>query len=238
MTYARVATGAFVRGYNTTITPALTGYAIGNLLLAATGVTMNAGAIPAATIGNWTRVSPITNATHTLLYASIALTTADAMPGFLWSDSCWAKAWAVSGNPGTLTGIVDNSKDGAANNTRDAGFTTTAGSFTPGGSNRYVVHVANKNKTSASNATVFSPASGFTLIDQSVPTSGPAAIIGEWFQSTAALVGTTACVGTVADASVQATQGFKIAFVPGVASFAPYPSLRRQVIQHTESIFD
>lgn len=239
MTYARTATGGFARGYATTLTPVLTGYGVGNLLLAATGGFLNTGAIPAATIGNWTRVSPITNATHTLLYATIALTTSDAMPPFTWTDFCWAKAWAVSGNPGTLTGIVDGSKDGQVNNASSAGFTTTTGSFTPTGAGRYVVHVANKDKTSASNASVFAAANGFTLIDQSVGSNTqPAAIISEWFQGSATTVDTSGCVGSVADAASQTTQGIKIAFIPGVAGFSPYPRYRPQTTYEPVYIID
>lgn len=239
MSYARTATGAFVRGFATTITPALTGYSVGHLLLAATGGVMNTGSAPAATIGAWTRISPNSIANHTSLYATIAATTSDTMPPFAWADFCWAVAWAVSGNPGTLTGITDGSKEGGANNTTNAGFTTSTGSFTPTGSNRYVVHIANKNKTAASNSTVFSAASGFSIIAQSIGTStAPAAIISEWFQSTAALVDTSPCTGTVPDAAVQVTQGIKIAFIPSVTAFAPYPTLRRQIIHHTEYTFD
>lgn len=232
---ARTATGAFVRGFNTTITPTLTGYGIGDTLFAASGVLLNAGVAPPSTIGAWTLVSPITFATHTVLYTTTAVTTSDAMPGFAWSDFCWAKAWAVSG----LAGTVNSSRNGASNQTSAAGGTSNTGSFTPTNSGCYLVHIGNKNKTSASNATLFSASNGFSIFDQSVGTStAPAAIIAEWFQSTPAVVDTSSFAGSVADATSQPTQGIKIAFNPGVASFAPYPQPLRFTIYDTEYTFD
>lgn len=236
---SRVATGAPVRAYNTTITPTLTGYQAGDMLFVATGCLLNTGAAPAATIGAWTRSSPNSFATHTSLYNTIAQTTNDAMPGLTWADWCWAIAWAVRGI--ATTSYVNSSREGAANSTANAGSTTNTGSFTPTADNCYVVHVANKNKTSASDATVFSAATGFSIISQSVAAGvRPAFIISEWFQSTKALIDTSACPGSVADASTQPTQGIKIAFNPGsgTPAFAPYPPRRKTSIFIPHDIYE
>jgi hypothetical protein len=231
MTAVRVATGAPVRAFNTTITPALTGYPVGALLLVATGCLLNTGTAPAATIGNWTRSSPNTFATHTSLYTTIAQTTSDLMPPLAWADWCWAIAWAVTGI--ATTSYVNSSREGFSNQTTNAGSTSNTGSFTPTADNCYCVHIANKNKTSASDATVFSAASGFSIITQSVAASvRPAFIISEWFQSTKALIDTSSCVGTVGDGTTQPTQGIKIAFNPGAGTptFAPYPPRRASAV--------
>lgn len=229
MSIIRIATGSEVRGFNTTITPVLSGYQAGDLLFVATGGYMNTGVAPAATIGNWTRSSPNSFATHTSLYNTVALSTNDAMPALAWGDWCWAIAWAVRGL--ASSSYVNSSREGASNSTFAAGSTTNTGSFTPTADNCYVVHVANKNKTSTSDSTHFTAANGFSIITQSVGASlRPAYILSEWFQSTKSLVDTSSCAGSVADGSAQATQGIKIAFNPATATFAPYPPQRDSAV--------
>lgn len=229
MTIVRVATGAPVRAFNTTITPTLTGYPIGARLFVATGGLLNTGVAPAATIGAWTRDSPNSFATHTSLYSTVAVTTSDAMPALTWADWCWAIAWAVTGI--AASSYVNSSREGAANQTTNAGLTTNTGSVTPTADNCYCLHIANKNKTSASDTTTFSAASGFSIITQSVAAGvRPAFIISEWFQSTRALIDTSGCIGSVADGSAQPTQGIKIAFNPAAATFAPYPPQRDSAV--------
>ncbi len=236
MSYARRVTGSVARGFNTTLSPTLTGYLVGDLLLYATGVNLNTGSVPGTPSG-WSKYAT-SIVTHTILWYTIATSTSMTIPTVTWGGFCWAMLWAVSGNQNTVTGIITGGSDRETNNTIDAG--STAGAFTPSQNSSYVVHVANKNKTSTSDATVFSPAAGFSILQQDVGTgTRPAMIISDWIQGAAASVNANAATGSIGDSTAQANDGIKVAFAPGSAvAYAPNPTHKMQRVYEPIYVHD
>ena len=218
--WARSATGTYV--YTSTggnITPTLTGYSVGDLLLV--GTAEGPGTDTIADPAGWTRLSPNNRARQLVLFGKLAASTADTLPTVQWSSStsnhAWIIAMAYSGAPATLTGIVDASGDNESTNTQNIGG--VFGTVTPAQSNDLVIRIGVKNKTSASNGTTFTPPANFTSIAQQAPNSLAACgVWEEWIQTTATAVPSSASVGSLADATAQAFESVVVCLIGGAAN--------------------
>jgi len=200
-----------------TLNATLSGYAVGHWIFLATGE--GPGSDTLATPGGWTLFSPASRAKQLALFGIRATSTSMTIPGVQWSTGAFNQAWAVAfswaGGPTSATGMVDGASDIETTSTTTTGQTFAA--FTPTGAGRLVLCIGTKVKTSASNGATFTPPGGFTNLIVNVPAGGATvAYVAYQVQNTAAAVPVTGAAASIADATAQATEGAKVALVPGV----------------------
>jgi hypothetical protein len=219
--WTRISHGAFVTGYNATITPtAPAGFSAGHTLIVATGCYAGSNTIP--TPSGWTKCT-LDSAIHQVQVFAKHAAGGDAMPAISWGNQfAWAKALAYSGGPADLTNIVHVATERGATSADDIALPAA----TISAPNCLVLAIGQKNKTTASNSSTFSATTNFTMVGQNVGSgTNTAEIVQEWIQTPATSVSLASAAGSVADATVQTTRGVVIALLPAGSSATIAPSV-------------
>lgn len=185
------------------VTPVAPAFSAGKGVIVFTGEHYGTDSITAPGVP-WVELSANVNS-NLRAFAIISATGAEAMPTFNWgaTNPGWAVAAVVDGlDPGLLAGFTPG--DRQVNST--VSIFGPASSKTPSVNGCINFLFGAKNKTSASNTTVFTPPSGFTLGLSDIPSGGASAAVAIAYQiQTAAttLASGQTITGSVADAAVQ-----------------------------------
>jgi hypothetical protein len=233
----RVATGTPVTtNSGGPLTPALTGYAIGDLLLYFTAE--GPGSDTLTTPSGWTRLNANNRAKQIAVFGKIAASTSESIPSVQWSVNISNQAFAVvhayRGTKSDLSSIIDNAGASSIDveTTSAANCGGSFGTFTPATAGCLILHFGVKIKTSASDATVFTPPDSFSAVTTVIQAGSRCAyLVEEWIQTTAAAVSGSAASGSVSDATAQSTEGCKFALLAApTANFTAGPT----VTPHTD----
>ena len=222
LVYSAVGYGAPLAFYvpNGAVTPPLpNGVAVGNLLLLLTGTHL--GTINPPAISGWTWLtSSYTN--HSLaLYGRIATGSGDA-PSVNWgtSNTVFAAAMtaAYTGNPTTLTGIVNNFASLQSNSTNTLNY----GSMNVTADGCLVVAGGIMNLDATTNEAdgiwgQIGGSTGFTVESQSAANNSyPALVYNDWIQVSQTNLTSNAQTFSVTQGSAQSTGAFSISLLPGL----------------------
>jgi hypothetical protein len=214
--------GGFSTWFNTSGTPgAPAGFAAGDLLLLFCGEYL--GTDPAPSISGWTKLTPDTKPQHgAQLYGRIAVGS-DSMPTFNYGNQFqFGQVFAFTGAPASISGIVHASVDRTSNQTTSI---VNPGALTISQNNCLIIFDGQRNKTSASDGTVYS-LSGTQGANFTIPTGGQFATNGNsqnsaafsyWIQTGATSLDSTAILGgSASDGSGQTMNCNFVALLPAV----------------------
>lgn len=217
MTIALVNATPFVNAIGA-VTPTPPTFAIGQQVIVWTGEFLGADTISAPG-APWVELDANNQAPQTRCFGMTSVTGAEAMPSFNWSatNRGWAKAASFSGLDSLFSAAfaaVDRVST-QAQNIVGPGVTRT-----PSANNSVVFFYGQRNKTTTSNATVYSPPTNFTLLDSLVLTgTSPSVCIGYWIQTAATIIPANEVFsGTVADGSAQSLQSSLFAILQGTGT--------------------
>lgn len=216
-----ITAGTPVTGFNTTITPTIPAFTVGQIGYLQSQSYM--GTLPTPTIPGWQRISPSTVANQVVGWLRI-LQAGDTGPAISWGNQ-WASAWVdiIAGGPATLSGILHSSSDKANSTTNTIDYNSLSVSQ-PG---CLLIAGGARNKTATSNGGVFGNIPGFTTLNTSVIAgTALAAVTNYQIQTTAANISLTGQTYTL-DSSQQ-YESFIIALQPTVTQ-VPIPAWPRQV---------
>lgn len=206
MPYSFINVGTFVTGFDATLTPSIpSGVSAGNLLLLHAGLMRGTpGAVPS--VSGWTLLSPSTYSSSvmaTVLYGRISTGSDTASITWDIENDSGAVIAAYSGNPASLTGIVNASNSYlAGNNNNGANFEAlsikTAGSL--------VVAGAFTNCTNSTSGATWNSFGSFAIRAQAqLLTTGGGfnAVYNDWIQTLATSVTEGEQTTTIASSSNQ-----------------------------------
>lgn len=185
MSYSFIAAGALTIANNTAMTPALpAGYAAAQLLVLHAGETFGGDSLPSLTSQGWTQLSSGTVGTG--LWGRIAAGNSSDQPTFqigtFWQ---YAQIFAYSGNPSTITGIVNQVSTRSGNDTLGVFYSATSA---PSVNGCLAIAAGSRNKTTTVNGATYGSMTNYTLRSGSPVASSSAQVApvyNDWIQTTA-----------------------------------------------------
>jgi len=157
-------------------------------------------------ITGWTDLTPHINVTNSLyVFGKLATATNDAMPTATWSASTNFKCYSAAFTGGSTTLVLDSAAADRTGNVTES-IPGQVGNLTPSVNNCLGIYWGAKNKTSASNGSVFSlPAADNWIVQMQDVQAGAASafLFGYTLQTLATTIGPAQATGTIADATAQ-----------------------------------
>lgn len=220
MTIALKGWGTATTGFSTTLTPTAPSFAIGDCLLYLTAEFAGSDAIPTTPSG-WT-VLPSTTSAHGVVWGLISLTGAESMPSVSWgAQTAMAAVGVYSGVDAAMTQAFASPTPRITTSTQNIAGPAVV--RTPTDDNSLMIFFGTRNKLVASNGTVYSAPTNFTMRNQgSLGGTNLSWGLCDWIQTTATAWTSGATMsGSIADGTAQHLESFLFGLLSSTPVLAP-----------------